>query len=79
LKTAVEPSSKPTGYRDLNRLLACAEHADEVRVDVEHRRHALELLTRDVVRVLAKMRGGCVDCRHSRGIQDCMMSIRTLT
>ncbi len=45
--------------RDLDRLLARAEDVDEVRVDVEDRRDALQLLARDLERVLAQMRDRC--------------------
>ena len=41
-----------------------AQDADEVLADVEERRDPPQLLLRDLVRVLAKVRDRCLDRRH---------------
>jgi hypothetical protein len=49
--------------RDLDRLLALAEHGDEVRIDLEGRTDAAELLARQLEGVLTQVRRRC-DCRQ---------------
>ena len=46
----------PTGIDDLDRFLALAEDAHEVRVDLERRRDAPQLLACDLEWILAEVR-----------------------